>query len=561
MEDGLIVFGDNIKATSLDNGSVKLAGYLIRYGDPTTPDLSGDYFTKDTDFGGATESVTWFNHRMPVKLQKANIQVEYKKALQKAKLTYDDIGVFAEVVIEARNEYEKTIAELGKQGKLAWSSGTAPHLVERKAIKNGVFEITQWPLGTDASFTPRPAEPRTTNMIVSIKSLSPDTALPDKDESKYEYHTFKLENLKMNDEIKAAVDAALAERDAQIKQEAESQAAVKAAEEAAYRKGVEDAQKAKAPAFNTKTELGFSEEKDAVPAFKHWMQTGQVNGGLITPDASYTNIKAAFNVTTGATGGYLVPDPLYAQIIAKRDIASFVRTAPTQKFTTPSDHLLVPTEATSHTDFVLTAESAAYDENEGTVGQTDILLKKYTKLVKVTEEFASYNGTNFDAWLMDALGRAEASTENTVATAVLIAAAEASGITTAGAAAITIPELASLVGSLGGGYNVTGQVGFLMKNASLWYLKGVFGTNYYNFDGLFGMPAHISDDMAAIAATNKAVLFGNWNYLGVVEKPGMIVQRNPYLYMANGQIGIFASIFRGYAVLQAEAFKTLLQHA
>ena len=57
-DDGLIVFGDNIKATSLDNGSVKLAGYLIRYGDPTTPDLSGDYFTKDTDFGGATESVT-----------------------------------------------------------------------------------------------------------------------------------------------------------------------------------------------------------------------------------------------------------------------------------------------------------------------------------------------------------------------------------------------------------------------------------------------------------------------------------------------------------------------
>ena len=162
---------------------------------------------------------------------------------------------------------------------------------------------------------------------------------------------------------------------------------------------------------------------------------------------------------------------------------------------------------------------------------------------------------------MDALGRAEASTENTVATAVLYAAAEASGITTAAAAAITIPELASLVGSLGGGYNVTGQVGFLMKNASLWYLKGVFGTNYYNFDGLFGMPTHISDDMAAIAATNKAVLFGNWNYLGVVEKPGMIVQRNPYLYMANGQIGIFASIFRGYAVLQAEAFKTLLQHA
>ena len=100
-----------------------------------------------------------------------------------------------------------------------------------------------------------------------------------------------------------------------------------------------------------------------------------------------------------------------------------------------------------------------------------------------------------------------------------------------------------------------------MKNATQWYLKGVFGTNYYSFDGLFGLPVHQSDDMAAVAATNKAVLFGNFNFFGVAEKPGMMVQRNPYLFMGTGQVGIYASIFRGYSVLQAEAFKTLLQHA
>ena len=544
MEDELVAFGTEVKAL----GEGKIGGYLVRFSDPANPDLTGDYFDAKTVFNTPDSLPLLYNHGMDGTLK--------KRVIGKTRTRIDTVGVWAESQMELRDEYEKAIYAMAEAGKLGYSSGALSHLVEREPAGKSAY-IKTWFIG-EASLTPTPAEPR--NTVVTLKSLiSPDTALPDKDESK-SFQPNGDQN-KMNDEIKAAVDAALAEREAKIKAEADSQAAVKAAEEAAYRKGVEDAQKVKAPAFNTKTELGFSEEKDAVPAFKHWMQTGQTNQGLITPDSSFSNIKAAFNVTTGATGGYLVPDPLYAQIIAKRDIGSFVRTAPTQKFTTPSDHLLVPTESTSHTDFVLTAESAAYDENEGTVGQTDILLKKYTKEVRVTEEFASYNGTNFDSWLMDALGRAEASTENTVATAVLYAAAEASGITTAGAAAITIPELASLVGSLNGGYNVQGQVGFLLKNASLWYLKGVFGTNYYNFDGLFGMPAHISDDMEAVAATKKAVAFGNWNYFGVVEKPGMIVQRNPYLYMANGQIGIFASIFRGYAVLQAEAFKTLLQHA
>jgi predicted phage gp36 major capsid-like protein len=50
------------------------------------------------------------------------------------------------------------------------------------------------------------------------------------------------------------------------------------------------------------------------------------------------------------------------------------------------------------------------------------------------------------------------------------------------------------------------------------------------------------------------VLYGNFNYYGIIEKPGLLIQRNPYLYMANGQIGLFATMFRGGAVLQAEAF-------
>ena len=40
---------------------------------------------------------------------------------------------------------------------------------------------------------------------------------------------------------------------------------------------------------------------------------------------------------------------------------------------------------------------------------------------------------------------------------------------------------------------------------------------------------------------------------------GMMIQRNPYLLMANGQIALFASIYRSFKVLQAEAFMYMLQ--
>jgi len=546
MEDELINFGSEIKAL----GGGKIGGYLVRFSDASQPDLVGDYFDAKTAFTIPDTLPLLYNHGMDSTLK--------KRVIGKAKTKIDDVGVWADAQMDLRDEYEKAIYAMAEAGKLGYSSGALSHLVEREPAGKSAH-IKTWFIG-EASLTPTPAEPR--NTVVSLKSLLPsDAALSDTGETNQT--NSNNGELEMTDEIKTAVAQAvadaLAQRDAEQKAEAVKAAELKAAEMAGYNKAVDELKSIKAPGYHpTKA---TDDDNDGSGAFKSWIKTGQVNQGLITPDSSYSNIKAAFNVTNGATGGYLVPDPLYAQIIAKRDLASWVRIAPTQKFSTSADHILVPAEGTAHTDFVLTAEAAAYDENEATIDQVDLALLKYTKLVKASEEFLSDNATNFDSWLMEALGRAEAGTENTVATAALYASAQASGITTASATAITIPELVSLVGTLGGGYNVSGQVGFIMKNATEWYLKGVFGTNYYAFDGFFNQPVYRSDDMTAVAATNKAVAYGNFNLFGVAEKPGMMVQRNPYLYMANGQVGIFASIFRGYAVLQAEAFKTLLQHA
>jgi len=166
-KNDMVSFGGQVKAVKLNDGSVKLAGYLVRFGDETKTDLTGDFFSPDTDYGDAVESDVYFNHRMPVRAGEK--EIEYKSKMARAKLTKDDIGIFAEVILKARNEYEQMIIDAGMAGILGWSSGTAGHLVDRESAGKA-WKIKSWILGLDASLTPTPAEPR--NMVIPLKSLS-----------------------------------------------------------------------------------------------------------------------------------------------------------------------------------------------------------------------------------------------------------------------------------------------------------------------------------------------------------------------------------------------------
>lgn len=529
--------GGTLKA--LGNGRV--GGYLVRYSTANDPDLTGDYFTAKTVISSPSALPLLYNHGMD--------KVIGKRIIGKATLTPDAVGVWCESQLNMRDEYEKAIYKLAEAGKLGYSSGALSHMVEREPVKNGVFHIKSWFIG-EASLTPTPAEPR--NGITPLKSLLSASGVADAVQTK----TFEKETEMATEiEIKAIVDAALAEQASAVKAAADRAAELKAAQDEGYRLAVDEL---KGKIKTVKHVAKAGDDNDGVQAFKAWLTTGQDNGSLISPPSGLGSVKAAFNQTTGASGGYLIPDPLYNQIIAKRNIASWVRQAPVQRFGTSSDHLLIPVEDTSHTAFVVTNEAAAYNENEGTVAQVDLALLKYTKLVKASEEFMLDENSNFDGWLTEALARAEAVTENTVATTAILASATA-GTAAANATSLTLAEVYRLIGTLGGGYNVQGQTGFLMKNATKWYLKGVEATNYQMADILAGNPVFISDDMPAMTNGLRSTLYGNFNYFALLERPGMLVQRNPYLYMANGQIGIFANIYRGFAVLQAEAFYTMAQ--
>ena len=161
MKDGLINLGGEIKA--LGNG--RIGGFGVLFTTADSPDLLGDFFDADTDFGleAGNKKMVLYDHGMDPTLA--------RRKLGYATLTKKEAGLWVEAQLSLRDEYEKALYEkLVKAGKAGWSSGSAGHLVSR--VPSGkAMKITEWPI-IEISITPTPAEPRTS--VVALKSWQPE---------------------------------------------------------------------------------------------------------------------------------------------------------------------------------------------------------------------------------------------------------------------------------------------------------------------------------------------------------------------------------------------------
>jgi hypothetical protein len=158
-DNQLLAFGGEIKAL----GDGRIGGYLVRFTDDTAPDLENEFFTKDTDFDieDGDRVTVYYNHGQDSVLQSRKVGTGNVEAT--------DAGIWVEAQLLLRDEYEKAIYELAKAGKVGWSSGTVPHLVQREAIGDATF-IKSWPLGKDASITPTPAAGPELTQVLSFKN-------------------------------------------------------------------------------------------------------------------------------------------------------------------------------------------------------------------------------------------------------------------------------------------------------------------------------------------------------------------------------------------------------
>lgn len=174
--ESVIYFGGPLKA--LDE-SGKVGGQLVRVTNPSDRDLTGEWFSAKTYYGprdGDGADVI-FHHGIPLK--KGWEKYASHVFTNPVKTKRNELGLWAETVLNLADEYEKTVYQLVKAGKLGWSSGSTARLV-RKTVDG---EIIRWPI-VEASLTYAPAEPR--NRTASIKSVEWLQEIGDIDEIKSE---------------------------------------------------------------------------------------------------------------------------------------------------------------------------------------------------------------------------------------------------------------------------------------------------------------------------------------------------------------------------------------
>ena len=547
--------GSAVKA--LGNG--KIGGYLVRHTSAAAADLQGDYFTSESELGFYKEVPVLYHHGMDKSVG--------RRVIGLANLVRDDIGLWVEAQLAMRDEYEKEIYMLAEKGKLGWSSGAVAHMVEREQKNTGTAWVKTWWVA-EASLTPTPAEPKNiadtikTSDVTIKQSESNDDELPQETEIEVSEavsvdNTIFSEDTIMDDngtkdiaELKASIAALTAQINAP---------AVEAAKMAAV----------------VKTRGG---DHDGGQAFKHWVRTGQMNYYTKGNEQDWSSTKTnALNETTTTEGGILVPEGLYTSIIAKRDEMSIIRSNGAMVIQTNLDTVQVPVENARMTTAIV-AESGSYVAAEPTFTSNVVPIYKFGNQLRLTDELVADEQTNIMGYLANGLGRAFGLMENQYCIAGTgssqpkgLLTGGTAAITAASTTAITAAELISLYHALPEPYTTNpSEVVFMTRNATLGALRALASSSVFTFNlqpqgdqgaqQLYGHKVAVSGYMEAATTAKKSLLVTNLaaGYI-MIERAGMVMQRNPYLLQATGQVALFSTMRFGGTTTVAEATQLLTQ--
>ena len=329
------------------------------------------------------------------------------------------------------------------------------------------------------------------------------------------------------------------------------------------------------------------DDNTGMKAFNHYMRTGDVRNpemrSLEITESDWNQTKALQEGTT-TEGGYLVPDDFYARIIEKRDEKTWTRFGDgVQVLQTDRDHVKVPREDTAFAAFSATAEEGAYTTNDPAFGEVDITIYKFTKLTKVSEELLADDQANLMEYFGSGIARAWAATESKYAT-VGTGSSQPAGIfvdgdtdaltlTTASGAsdtAFVAADVHNMIYTLNSGYRAdavwlsdptTEKAIRAIRDANDWAfpLENVpraLGEGGKWVNQLAGFPYFTDDNIQALDGTTDVciIALGSPSYCMLVERTGLAMSRNPYLYQANGQVGFFWNVRFGFAVLQELAW-------
>ncbi|HEY9367924.1 phage major capsid protein, partial [Streptomyces sp.] len=314
-----------------------------------------------------------------------------------------------------------------------------------------------------------------------------------------------------------------------------------------------------------------------VEAFDAWLRDGSegltpelrtaLRGGAMDP-ATQRELRAQ-GVATGAAGGYLVPPAFRAQLIETMKFYSNMR-AVSEVITTETGATLPwPTNDDTANVGAILAENTAMTEQDLTVGQADIDAYMYTsKMVRVSFQLLQDSVFALDPFLARKLGERIGRIQNThfttgtgssqplgIQTNATVGKTGTTGQTTT----IVYDDLIDLIHSVNRAYR-SADSRFMMADSSLKPIRKLKDSQNRPLwepsvqvgmpDSILGYGLEINDDMPAMAANAKSILFGDFRRAYLIrDVQGVQLMRLVERYAEYLQVG-FAAYARTDGTLQ-----------
>ncbi|MEU7032727.1 phage major capsid protein [Streptomyces sp. NPDC046237] len=269
-------------------------------------------------------------------------------------------------------------------------------------------------------------------------------------------------------------------------------------------------------------------------AWRSWMRggmqdlTSEERSVLRTGWVENKEVRAQ-GVATGAAGGYVVPTEFRNKMVesmkfygAMRQVAEVITTESGAKLQWPTN------DDTANVGAIL-AENTQVTEQDVTLGQQEIDSYMYTsKLVRVSLQLLQDSVLDFESWLARKLGERIGRIQNThfttgtgssqpegIQTNAAIGKTGGTGQTTS----VTYDDLIDLIHSVDPAYRLSGRVQFMLADSTLGSVRKLKDSQNRPLwepsiqagvpDRILGYSYTVNQDMPAMAANAKSILFGD----------------------------------------------------
>lgn len=314
-----------------------------------------------------------------------------------------------------------------------------------------------------------------------------------------------------------------------------------------------------------------SDETDYRTAFRNWFCRGKE---YLTPEERALLEKRGTSdlvAGTPALGGYTVPTDLSTTLIeAMKDYSGIMQVADI-RYTSSGNPLLIPTLDDTGTLAVKVAEAAAHTFQDLTYAQKSLDAYAYRSAIRISWELMQDSIFNMDTemrrLMVPRFGRAINNTctlgDGTGDPNGIVTAASA-GKTAASTTAITFNEIIELIHTVDPAYRRSNTCGFMFHDNTLAAIKKLsIGTGDARPlwqpsvregepDRIEGYRYWINQDMdSALAASDVAMLFGDFSYYTIRMVQNLVIRRLDERYADNGLVG-----FIGFARWDGELLNT-----